>query len=63
MTAQLLEPARTGEVVVVTARALGRDGRKVRVSTALRTPAGALLAAASATWIVPRSPEPEGPRR
>jgi hypothetical protein len=63
MTAQQLRPVRVGEVVVVTARALGRDGRKVRVSTALRAPDGELLAAATAMWIVPRSPEPEGPQR
>jgi hypothetical protein len=63
MTARQLRPLHAGEDVVVTARTVDRNGRKVRVATALRAPDGALLAAATATWVVPRAGRPEDPRR
>lgn len=51
MTVEVRQPVAGGDLLVVTARTLGRKGRKVDVATALRTPDGTLVAGATATWL------------
>jgi hypothetical protein len=57
MTARVLQLPTEGERCVSIGWPLGEEGRKLYAGTALVSEAGALLALARQTWIVPRSPE------
>jgi hypothetical protein len=54
MTAGIHVPLRAGEEAIVTGWAIGSEGRKHRVGTALHDAGGRLLAVAKATWITLR---------
>lgn len=54
LTAEIVERPRAGERCVCTARALGREGRKVYASSAIWSADGRRLASAEAIWILPK---------
>jgi acyl-coenzyme A thioesterase PaaI-like protein len=57
MSATIHRPLRAGEQLIVTGWPIASEGRKHRVGSALHDSGGALVAAATATWITVR---PEG---